>query len=136
MKQIKFTSAMVLLLCLLSSGTVLADRGRTGHYGGRGHIDFGLYFGLPYMPYYPSLYSPYPYYPYPYYPYYPYPPIVVAPQAPSVYIEQGSQQATPQQAAPQQENYWYYCDKSEGYYPYIKECPEGWRKVLPEPPKH
>ena len=27
--------------------------------------------------------------------------------------------------------YWYYCDSEETYYPYVTECPEGWRPVVP-----
>ena len=130
MKQMKLASAMVLSLCLLSSGTVLADRGYGGRHGGGhggGHIGLGFYFGAPYLPYYSPWYYPYSY------PYYPYPPVVMAPPAPSVYIEQGNQQEPSQQAAPQQENYWYYCGNPEGYYPYVKECPGGWRKVSPIP---
>ena len=26
---------------------------------------------------------------------------------------------------------WYYCQKPEGYYPYIQRCPDGWIKVVP-----
>lgn len=68
-------------------------------------------------------------YPPPYY----YPPQVVvvpAPQPP-VYIEQAEPAAQPVQA----QQYWYYCKSGKGYYPYVKECPEGWQKVLPQPEK-
>ena len=67
--------------------------------------------------------------------YYPYPYVVAMPTQPPVYIEQSSPQSVPQQAAaPQATNYWYHCDKPEGYYPYIKECLGGWQKVVPSPP--
>jgi len=69
--------------------------------------------------------SPYPYY-YPYYPYYSYPyyepPVVIERQTP-VYVQPNKQQA--------EQNYWYYCTKPKGYYPYIKKCPGGWMKVVP-----
>lgn len=68
-------------------------------------------------------------YPPPYY----YPPQVVvvpAPQPP-VYIEQAEPAAQPVQG----QHYWYYCKSGKGYYPYIKECTEGWQKVLPQPEK-
>jgi hypothetical protein len=58
-----------------------------------------------------------------------YPPqvIVVPPPAPPpVYIEQSA----PVPASPQ---YWYYCASAQGYYPYVKVCPENWQKVLPQP---
>jgi hypothetical protein len=60
----------------------------------------------------------------PWYPYYHYPalpPVVVQQQAP-VYAE-------PEQ---QQPYYWYYCQNPPGYYPYVRECPGGWMKVVPD----
>jgi hypothetical protein len=29
--------------------------------------------------------------------------------------------------------YWYYCEESKKYYPYVRACPGGWKKVLAEP---
>ena len=60
---------------------------------------------------------------YPYYPYYYYaaPPMVIQ-QQPPVSV----------QAVPQPSNYWYYCQNSQAYYPYVKGCPGGWMKVVPE----
>jgi hypothetical protein len=29
--------------------------------------------------------------------------------------------------------YWYYCERSKSYYPYVKECPSGWTRVAPQP---
>ncbi|MFH0344057.1 MAG: hypothetical protein ACHBNF_18480 [Chromatiales bacterium] len=57
------------------------------------------------------------------------PSIVAVPSSPPVYIEQGSGQTAAQQAY-----YWYYCSSPEGYYPYVKACPRGWRQVVPQPP--
>jgi len=65
-------------------------------------------------------YPAYPYYPY--YPYYSAPPVVVEQQA-QVYAQQDQQES----------DYWYYCRNPEGYYPYVKSCPGGWMKVVPEP---
>ena len=64
-----------------------------------------------------------PAYPYPY-PYYASPPVVVQ-QQPEVYVEPQQQQEAP--------SYWYYCQKPQGYYPYVKQCPGGWMKVVPSP---
>lgn len=50
--------------------------------------------------------------------------------APTVYIEQGSCSSSGSR-----ENTWYYCDASKNCYPYAKECPAGWVKVAPEPPR-
>jgi hypothetical protein len=89
-----------------------------GHGGGHGHgrTSVGVFFG-------PAWYPPYYYYPYPpYYPYY-YPPVVTAPPT---YIEQ----APPQALSP---GYWYYCEGSNAYYPYVKECAGSWQPVAPTP---
>jgi hypothetical protein len=89
-----------------------------GHYGGwHRHFGWGLgfYWGGPILgaPWYPW------YYPYGYYAG---PPAVIQEQPP-VYVQ-------PQQP---QENYWYYCQDPQGYYPYVKTCPGGWMKVIPQP---
>ncbi len=59
----------------------------------------------------------------PWYPYYNYsvPPVVIY-QQPPVYV----------QSEPQPSYYWYYCQNPQGFYPYVKECPGGWMKVVPE----
>jgi hypothetical protein len=64
------------------------------------------------------------------YPAAPYPPVVAVPAAPPVYIQQEVAQAQPQA---QSANYWHYCRNPEGYYPYVKSCPEGWIQVAPQP---
>ena len=121
----KLFGSLMLLAVIFISETAYADRPH-GH-GGRashGRVGIGLYFGTPYV--YP--YYPFPYYPYSYYP----PPVVVVPEIaqPPAYIEQAPSEN--QQAVPES-NYWYYCEKSEAYYPYVKECPDGWQKVSPTP---
>jgi len=131
MKLQKSIAVLALLAAgLFTSGIAAADRGHGWHGGHGSRVGIGVYFGPGFGPYYPYHY-PYPYYAYPAYPYY-YPPVVVAPSSPPTYIEQGSQQQAESQP---QDNYWYHCDNPDGYYPYIKECPGGWQKVLPEPPK-
>jgi hypothetical protein len=44
------------------------------------------------------------------------------------------QQETPVYVQPEQEEpyYWYYCQDPQGYYPYVKTCPGGWMKVVPD----
>ena len=48
-------------------------------------------------------------------------------------------QVPPQSQAPQQQqqqqasNAWYYCQGSNAYYPYVRECPTGWQQVAPQP---
>ncbi len=58
------------------------------------------------------------------YPYYVAPPVVVQ-QQPEVYVAPGQQEAP---------SYWYFCQNPKGYYPYVKQCPGGWLKVVPTPP--
>jgi hypothetical protein len=59
---------------------------------------------------------------------YHYSPLVVAP--PPVYV-QPAPQVYVQPPPPQP--YWYYCDNPPGYYPYVPQCPGGWRQVTPTP---
>lgn len=54
-------------------------------------------------------------------------PVVVAPQAPPP-----APQASPSQ--PAQTQYWYYCDASKNYYPYVTTCATGWKPVPVMPP--
>jgi hypothetical protein len=74
-------------------------------------------------------------YPPPPYYYYPPAPVVVVPQAPVEYVE--AEPAVPPapaaSAAPGPSNMWYYCQKPQGYYPYVKQCPGGWQSVTPHP---
>jgi hypothetical protein len=138
MKGVKTTLMVVLVLLVgMTSGSALAGG---GHFRGHGH--FGSHFGGHFRPHFGGhfwhprvgvfigapLFWPW-YAPAPYYnPYY-YPPVVTVPSSPPVYIEQGSGQT-----AAQQPYYWYYCSSPEGYYPYVKDCPGGWRQVVPQPP--
>ncbi|HZE10786.1 MAG TPA: hypothetical protein VE034_04305 [Burkholderiales bacterium] len=85
------------------------------HHGG---VRFGVVVGAPFYPWY---YPPYYYPPYPY-------PAVAAPAAPTTYVEQGGAHPAPSQRS----SYWYYCEASKTYYPYVKECPAGWMRVVPQ----
>ncbi len=103
--------------------------GGGGYHHGHGGVSFsgGIWvgpgwwggWGYPYYPYY------YPYYPY-YYPYYySEPPVVIERQTP-VYVQPNQKQ--------EESDYWYFCTKPQGYYPYVKKCPGGWLKVVPSAP--
>lgn len=115
MKTRKILSVLIVLL--------LAGIGSAWAHGGR--VGVGVYFG-PYWGPGPLYYPP---------PYYYRPEVIVVPAPqPTVYIEQ--QQGVPAETASRPaEQYWYYCAASKGYYPYVKECPGGWQKVLPHPAK-
>jgi hypothetical protein len=91
---------------------------------------FGVVVGVPFYwgaPYYPYYYPPYYYPPYGYPAYGYYPP--AAASSPPVYVEKGAQGE-----APGGSDYWYYCEQSQAYYPYVKECPGGWKREVPRPP--
>ena len=91
-------------------------------FGGYG-LGLGLGYGLGY-----GGYGFWPYYSYP--PAYPPPSAVAVPAAPPVYVER---QEMPQPQVSPPPNYWYYCRAPEGYYPYVKDCPDGWLQVPPQP---
>jgi hypothetical protein len=55
-------------------------------------------------------------------PHFAHPPVVVIPPPAAV------------QPSPPQPRFWYYCDEAKGYYPYVAQCPGGWRAVSPTPP--
>jgi len=96
-----------------------------GH-GGWGHSSFhtsvviggfygpGFWWPRPWGPYYGFGYGPAPYV-------YAPPPVVVQ-QAPPVFVQQGGQDESA---------YWYYCQKPQGYYPYVPRCSSGWMQVVP-----
>lgn len=108
---------------VLVAATLVAGQEAWAH-GPRTRV--GVYVGVPVGV---SVWGP-AWYPAPYY-YPPYPPqvVVMPPSQPPVYIEQ----TPPAEAATQP--YWYYCASAKGYYPYVRECPEGWQQVLPQPEK-
>jgi len=108
------TAVLALLLALTG---VFASAPAEAH--GRARVSVGFGFGYPFWgPYWGPWYYPPPYYHYPGY-------AVVVPAQPTTYIEQGSSETA---------GWWYYCDASRGYYPYVKECPSGWQRVPPAPP--
>lgn len=104
----KASFVILALLALLFTGALPAQAHHGGHFGG------GIWIG-PIWPFYPYPYS-----------YYAGPPVIIREQQPEVYIEE------PQQ---EEQHYWYYCLNPKGYYPYVKECPDGWTKVAPRPPQ-
>ena len=152
-KSALLTAALLSMLAI--SGTALAARGGgSGHSGGHGGVHSGhggfngghggfrgghgfgfggAFIGGAFVA--GALLAPW-YYPWPYYypgPYYSsYPSVVeIATSAPTVYSEQPF---TAQPAAPDAGSWWYYCNESRAYYPYVRECPSPWQRVAPTPP--
>lgn len=102
MKAARFL-AVLLCLALVAAGSASAHGSR-----GRVGVHFGTYWGGPFF------FPP---------PWYYEPVVVVTPPQPTVYIEQSTAPAG---------GLWHYCRSAGAYYPYARECPEGWLKVLPE----
>lgn len=125
MKRILKIFTLCTSIALLSA-PAYADGWRGGgprYGGGHGHYHGGV--GIVISP----LWVPWsvgPWY-YPTSPYYPPSTIVVEQSAPPVYVEQ--QESLP--SAPPTQNYWYYCQASNSYYPDVAQCPSGWIKVPP-----
>jgi len=122
----KKIACIVLAIMMLLTGAVSSHAERHGG-GGRGPgwwpvIGLGLGVGMW------ELSRPY-YYPYGHY-YYD-PPVIIQQQPSEVYIQQAPE-AAPQPV--QEPVYWYYCPDPQGYYPYVKQCPKGWMRVIPTPP--
>ena len=116
----------VLSLALAAGMAVASDADARGghrhhHHGAR----FGVFIGAPIFPY-AYYHSPY------YYPRYYYPPAVVA-APPPVYIEQNPPPPAVAAPAPSAQGaYWYFCQDTQTYYPYVQQCASPWQQVIPQ----
>jgi hypothetical protein len=130
MKSLKSAIAAVLLLSA-ASGSAFAYHGGGGYHGGHHGSRVGVYIGAPVL----GFGYPYPYYGYPGYGYEGYgvygpsTTIVTTPAQPPVYIEQQSAATT----GPASDGNWYYCHNPDGYYPYVKQCADGWQRIPAQP---
>ena len=118
----------LLALTLATPVTSWADRGhgwgRHGHHGHHelhssgGHLDgwLGLSLGVLLLSDIITRTPP------------PQQPAVVYTQPAPAYIEAPAPIA---QSAP--DGYWYFCAPLGNYYPYVRSCPGGWVRVLPQP---
>lgn len=138
MNYLKAVLVTLLMLATASIGPNALAYG--GHHGYGGHHHGGarvgvfigapvLGFGLPYYGYPGYGYAPYGAYGYAPYGYYGPTSAIVAPAAPPVYIEQSNINTT----GPASDGNWYYCSNPDGYYPYVRECPNGWQRVPSQP---
>jgi hypothetical protein len=98
---------MLLVLMVGLCGSVGSVDAWRGHRFGGPRVAIGIGVGPLWAPYAVPVVVP--------------PPVVVTP-APSVVV--------PPAAPP---TFWYYCDNPRGYYPYVSQCPSGWRAVSPTP---
>lgn len=101
------------------------------HHGAR----VGVFIGAP------LAFAPWPYY-HPYYhdPYYSRP--IVIQEQPVIYTEQAPAiQAAPAPMAPppgpqvQQQNFWFFCQDTQTYYPHVQNCATPWQRVVPHAPR-
>lgn len=115
------------------AGMMIASPEADAH-GWRGRARVGVYIGAPVIA------APFWYHPRPYYYGYPYysPPPTVYREEPTVYIEQNPVPAAPApqaQASPQaQQQFWYYCQDTQTYYPHVQTCASPWQRVIPHAP--
>ena len=120
----RFLRTVLLSAVMLGAATPGLAQPRGGHGGFHHGGGFGWGLGLGVLLAAPLLAAPYYYAPPRYAPTYIYPPGYGYPPA---YGE-------PAYAQPaQQVDYWYYCPGSNSYYPYVRQCPEGWQRVSPTP---
>ena len=123
------TFNIALLAIAFAGGMSIPDvadaRGRHHHRHHHHGARVGVFIGAPLFPYY---HSPY------YYPRYYYPPALVA--APPVYIEQNASVAAAPAPAPSAAQtsgaYWYFCQDTQTYYPYVQQCASPWQQVIPQ----
>jgi hypothetical protein len=120
----KWVAILVMLVALLVVGADFGytDRGGHGHSGHRGHGFRGHHHhrhGFHHGHRGPRVHIGIGTFWGPYWPDYAYPQVVVAP--PPVVVQ------------PSPPHYWYYCDSAKAYYPYVAQCPSGWRAVSPAP---
>jgi len=147
--QASFVVLAILMMCAASGqaagvygcgrgGAVASSHGRGGgayygrggghYYGGSRYYGSGHYYGGGWG-WGPTINLGwwglgYPFYGYPYYPYYDRPPVIVEQPSTEIYVQPAPLQS-------EDTGYWYFCKNPEGYYPYVKNCPSGWMKVVP-----
>lgn len=59
------------------------------------------------------------------------PQVVMVPSEPRVFVERDA----PPAPSTQPQQWWYWCQSAQGYYPYVSACSEGWRRVEPQVPQ-
>ena len=92
------------------------------HHGRWGEHRHGGVVVIAPQPWFPNFPYPYPYPPYPYYP----GDIDTADEGPPADV-QANRPAMPQA-------FWYYCETSNSYYPYVKDCKSDWTALPISPP--
>jgi hypothetical protein len=103
--------------------------GGGGHWHGSVRVGIGwpgYYYGVP-VGYYGGYYGGY-------YDGSAYGPVYGDVNAPVTYVERGDVAPAANGTSNAGGNWWYWCEGSRSYYPYVKDCPGGWQRVAPQPP--
>lgn len=118
MKTLRMTALAVAAAAALAAVSPAAE----AHGRWRGGVVF--HFGYPWFwwPAVPVWYVPPP----------AYPPVVIERGA-ITYVERGDVADTDDVEAREPAHWWYWCEDAKKYYPYVKDCPGGWRRVPPQP---
>jgi hypothetical protein len=116
-KAANIAAALAAVSCMALAPAAQAQRWGQPH--SRIVIGVGVPIGWGYWPYWH--YPP----PYAYYPYY------ARPADPVIYVEKGDADSAPGEDPAQ---FWYFCRDSKTYFPYVKECPTPWQRVVPQSP--
>ena len=140
----RITSLLAALATLISFIAISTPAEAHGRFRSGVYLNFGVPWGGYWGPrYYPRAYYDDYYYDGP-------PAVIVQRRDPPVYIERSDIEGTPAaptseaapttQAAPTtpnpqqpQHQWWYWCQSSEKYFPYVKECPGGFQRVPAQP---
>jgi len=120
----KIIIKVFVVTAIILSTSFPASADRRGSHGGRGGHGGGDGLGLLLLPAIIAaeiLTLPFRY------PRYVEPPPVVVREQPPAYIP-------PQLPVAPVQNYWYYCQNPQGYYPYVRQCTHQWMRVVPTPP--
>ena len=140
MKTIKFAAILFLTLGLVGNCYAWPYH----HHGGP-RVGFGVYINpLPLVfgsPYYGGGYYGNPYYAYPQQVIVSSPTVIYSTPAPPSYLAYSSVQPVQSyetyEVQPAQANQpsntgheWLYCNQPDGFYPAIKNCPGGWKKII------
>ena len=135
MKTLKVATLLLLSLCVMSSSYAWP------RYHGGPRVGFGLYINpLPLIvggPYYnPGYYYGNPYYSYPQEIVVRAPTVVystpVYTSAPEVSYSSSTYEVQPAPATQRvsEGREWIYCNQPDGFYPVVKDCPSGWRRIV------
>lgn len=118
MRTLRFSVPALAAALLLAAFTPAAD----AHGRWRGGVVF--HFGYPWFwwPAVPAWYYPPP----------AYPPVVIE-RGPITYIERADVAESDEIETREPTHWWYWCPDAKKYYPYVKDCPGGWRRVPPQP---